>query len=321
MAADNSQREMADNPRINHNIDLTTALGALQLNNPVLTASGTCGFGRELAERYELSELGALIVKGITVEPRSGNPSPRIAETPAGMLNSIGLENPGLEGFIREELPWLAEVKPPVLANISGHSISDFSRLAEGLADREEIAGLEVNVSCPNIGAGGLAFGTDPEMVARVTAAVRDYYSGFILIKLTPAAGDILSVAQSARDAGADALTVCNTMPGMEIDVETQAPVLGNTYGGLSGPALQPIALKLVYQLAQADILPILGGGGIMSGRDAIKFLLAGARAVSVGTATLLDPLAPVRIKRGIIDYLEEQNCSSLEGIIGQALR
>ncbi len=321
MAADNSQREMADNPRINHNIDLTTALGALQLNNPVLTASGTCGFGRELAERYELSELGALIVKGITVEPRSGNPSPRIAETPAGMLNSIGLENPGLEGFIREELPWLAEVKPPVLANISGHSISDFSRLAEGLADREEIAGLEVNVSCPNIGAGGLAFGTDPEMVARVTAGVRDYYSGFILIKLTPAAGDILSVAQSARDAGADALTVCNTMPGMEIDVETQAPVLGNTYGGLSGPALQPIALKLVYQLAQADILPILGGGGIMSGRDAIKFLLAGARAVSVGTATLLDPLAPVRIKRGIIDYLEEQNCSSLQEIIGQALR
>ena len=321
MAADNSQREMADNPRINHNIDLTTALGALQLNNPVLTASGTCGFGRELAERYELSELGALIVKGITVEPRSGNPSPRIAETPAGMLNSIGLENPGLEGFIREELPWLAEVKPPVLANISGHSISDFSRLAEGLADREEIAGLEVNVSCPNIGAGGLAFGTDPEMVARVTADVRDYYSEFILIKLTPVAGDILAVAQAARDAGADALTVCNTMPGMEIDVETQAPVLGNTYGGLSGPALQPIALKLVYQLAQADILPILGGGGIMSGRDAIKFLLAGARAVSVGTATLLDPLAPVRIKRGIIDYLEEQNCSSLEGIIGQALR
>ncbi len=320
MAADNSQRERADNPRINHNIDLTTALGALQLNNPVLTASGTCGFGRELAEIYELSELGALIVKGITVEPRSGNPSPRIAETPAGMLNSIGLENPGLEGFIREELPWLAEVKPPVLANISGHSISDFSRLAEGLADREEIAGLEVNVSCPNIGAGGLAFGTDPEMVARVTEAVRDYYSGFILIKLTPAVGDILAVAQAARDAGADALTVCNTMPGIDIDVETQASVLGNTYGGLSGPALQPIALKLVYQLAQADILPILGGGGIMSGRDAIKFFLAGARAVSVGTATLLNPLAPVKIKNEIIDYLEEQNCSSLEEIIGRAL-
>ena len=311
---------VADNPQIKKNIDLTTGLGDLQLKNPVLTASGTCGFGRELAERYELSELGALIVKGITVEPRSGNPAPRIAETPAGLLNSIGLENPGLEGFIREELPWLARVRPPVLANISGHSISDFSRLAEGLAGRKEIAGLEVNVSCPNIGAGGLAFGTDPEMVARVTGAVRQYYGGFTLVKLTPAAGDILTVAQAAREAGADALTVCNTMPGMEIDVESRAPVLGNTFGGLSGPSLQPIALKLVYQLAQADILPILGGGGIMTGRDAVKFFLAGARAVSVGTATLLDPLAPIKIKTGIIDYLKKHDFGSLQEIIGQAL-
>ncbi len=300
-------------------IDLSTALGELELSNPVLTASGTCGFGQELASEFQLSELGGLIVKGITVEPSTGNPPPRIVETPAGIINSIGLENPGIANFKKEQLPWLARQETKILANISGHSIADFAKLAAELKDEPGITGLEINVSCPNIGEGGLAFGTDPAMVYEVTSKVAKNYPGWIMVKLTPVVSDIEAVAQAAKEGGAKSLAVTNTLPALDIDLKRQKPELGNIYGGLSGPAIRPVALKLVYQLAAADILPILGVGGIMTGEDAVKFLLAGAKAIAVGTATLLDPQAALKIKEGIADYLAHHNYSSLQEIIGKA--
>ncbi|MGM0420283.1 MAG: dihydroorotate dehydrogenase [Bacillota bacterium] len=310
---------MIDNKRIEP--DLSTSLGSLKLDNPVMTASGTCGFGEELAEHYSLAELGGVIVKGITVDSRRGNPSPRIAETPAGLLNSIGLENPGLDAFIESELPNLGQAGTLVLANISGHSIEDFKILAGGLSGFSELAGLEVNVSCPNIAGGGLAFGTDPELVYEVTTAVKREYPGFVMVKLTPNVTDIIPIARAAAAAGADALAVANTLPGMKIDIDKRQPVLAAGTGGLSGPALKPVALRLVYQIAEEDILPILGLGGIMCGEDAVEYLLAGAQAVAVGTATLLDPEAPLKIKNGIHDYLIKNDHVTLQEIIGKAQR
>jgi len=304
---------------VDYKIDLKTELGSLQLESPVMTASGTCGFGRELTDFYELNELGGLIVKGITVDPREGNPTPRIAETAAGLINSIGLENPGLDGFIKEELPFLKSVNTKVLVNISGHSLDDFKKLAAGLAKHEGIDGIEVNVSCPNIKGGGLAFGTDPELVFKITDLVRKEYDGFVMVKLTPNVSNIIPVAKSAAEGGADALAVANTLPGMKIDIESQSPVLATGSGGLSGPAIKPVALRLVYEIVKHDILPVLGLGGIMTADDAIEYLLAGAMAVGVGTATLIDPNAPIRIKTGIAEYLNKNNYENLQGIIGLA--
>ena len=304
---------------MDYKIDLKTDLGSLQLESPVMTASGTCGFGRELTDFYELNELGGLIVKGITVDPRDGNPTPRIAETAAGLINSIGLENPGLDGFIKEELPFLKSVNTKVLVNISGHSLDDFKKLAAGLAKQEGIDGIEVNVSCPNIKGGGLAFGTDPELVFKITDLVRKEYDGFVMVKLTPNVSNIIPVAKSAAEGGADALAVANTLPGMKIDIESQSPVLATGSGGLSGPAIKPVALRLVYEIVKHDILPVLGLGGIMTADDAIEYLLAGAKAVGVGTATLIDPYAPIRIKTGIAEYLNKNNFENLQEIIGLA--
>ena len=304
---------------MDYKIDLKTDLGSLQLESPVMTASGTCGFGRELTDFYELNELGGLIVKGITVDPRDGNPTPRIAETAAGLINSIGLENPGLDGFIKEELPFLKSVNTKVLVNISGHSLDDFKKLAAGLAKQEGIDGIEVNVSCPNIKGGGLAFGTDPELVFKITDLVRKEYDGFVMVKLTPNVSNIIPVAKSAAEGGADALAVANTLPGMKIDIESQSPVLATGSGGLSGPAIKPVTLRLVYEIVKNDILPVLGLGGIMTADDAIEYLLAGARAVGVGTATLIDPYAPIRIKSGIAKYLKNKSFDHLQEIIGLA--
>ncbi|MGM0414427.1 MAG: dihydroorotate dehydrogenase [Bacillota bacterium] len=302
-----------------YDVDLSTCLGSLQLESPVMTASGTCGFGRELADFYELKELGGLIVKGITVDPRDGNPTPRIAETAAGLINSIGLENPGLAGFIEEELPFIKNVTSKVLINISGHSLDDFKRLAAGLAENEGFDGIEVNVSCPNIKGGGLAFGTDPELVYQITRLVRKEYTGFVMVKLTPNVSNIIPIANSAAEGGADALAVANTLPGMKIDIDRQKPVLATGSGGLSGPAIKPVALRLVYEIVKNDILPVLGVGGIMSAEDAIEYFLAGAKAVGVGTATLIDPYAPIKIKSGIREYLNNNNFDSLNEIIGLA--
>ena len=302
-----------------YNVGLKTSLGPLKLESPVMTASGTCGFGRELADFYELKELGGLIVKGITVDPRDGNPTPRIAETAAGLINSIGLENPGIDGFIKEELPFLKTVNTKVLVNISGHSLNDFKKLAAVLAENEGIDGIEVNVSCPNIKGGGLAFGTDPELVFKITDLVRKEYNGFVMVKLTPNVRDIIPVAKSAAEGGADALAVANTLPGMKIDIESRIPVLATGSGGLSGPAIKPVTLRLVYEIVKNDILPVLGLGGIMTADDAIEYLLAGARAVGVGTATLIDPYAPIKIKSGIAKYLKKNSFENLQEIIGLA--
>ncbi len=304
---------------MDNKVDLKTSLGPLQLESPIMTASGTCGFGRELAKFYELKELGGLIVKGITIDPREGNPTPRIAETAAGLINSIGLENPGLEGFIEKELPFIKNVNTKVLVNISGHSLNDFKRLAAGLAENEGIDGIEVNVSCPNIEGGGLAFGTDPDLVYQITSLVRKEYTGFVMVKLTPNVSDIIPIAKSAAEGGADALAVANTLPGMKIDIGSRSPVLATGAGGLSGPAIKPVALRLVYELIKNEVLPVLGVGGVMTADDAIEYLLAGAKAVGVGTATLIDPFAPVKIKSGIIKYLEKNNFDQLEDIIGLA--
>ncbi len=297
--------------------DLRVRLGPLQLKNPVLTASGTFGYGDEVRDFMDPNVLGAITVKGLTVEPTSGNKTPRIAETPAGMLNSIGLENPGLEKFIEEKIELLGEFSTEVLVNISGHSVEDFIILSERLAPFEEIAGLEVNVSCPNIDKGGMAFGTDPDLVYEITRKVKARYDGPVIVKLSPNVTDIVEMAQAADEGGADILSLINTLLGMAINVQKRETVLGNTMGGLSGPAVKPVALRMVYEVAEAIDLPLIGMGGIMNSEDALEFLLAGASAVSVGTANLIDPAASVNILEGIINYCYEQEIDDINSIIG----
>ena len=297
--------------------DLRVRLGPLQLKNPVLTASGTFGYGDEVRDFMDPNVLGAITVKGLTVDPTSGNKTPRIAETPAGMLNSIGLENPGLEKFIEEKIELLGEFSTEVLVNISGHSVEDFIILAERLAPFEEIAGLEVNVSCPNIDKGGMAFGTDPDLVYEITRKVKARSDGPVIVKLSPNVTDIVEMAQAADEGGADILSLINTLLGMAINVQKRETVLGNTMGGLSGPAVKPVALRMVYEVAEAIDLPLIGMGGIMNSEDALEFLLAGASAVSVGTANLIDPAASVNILEGITNYCYEQEIDDINSIIG----
>jgi len=302
-------------------LDLSVKLASLTLKNPIITASGTCGTGEELEGYFDLNQLGALTVKGITVKPSTGNPTPRIAETPGGILNSIGLENPGIEEFIKTKLDIIKKYRLPVLVNISGYSIEDFSILAEKLSPIKEIAGLEVNVSCPNIAGGGLAFGTDSGMVYQITREVKNTYSGPVIVKLSPNVTDIVEIARAAEEGGADAVSLINTVLGMAIDLEREEPVLGNTFGGLSGPAIKPIALRMVYQVASSLEIPVIGMGGIMSGRDALEFILAGASAVAVGTATLVDPQAPIRILKELKDYLINRGYTRLAELQGKAIK
>lgn len=299
-------------------MNLSVNLGPLFLQNPVLTSSGTCGFGEELMDYLDIEQLGAITVKGITVEPSSGNKTPRIVETAAGLLNSIGLENPGLDKFIENKLEVINQFRVPVIVNISGHSLDDFAVLSGKLASYSEIAGLEVNVSCPNIAGGGMAFGTDSKQVYQVTQIVKENYPGPVIVKLSPNVTDIVEIAAAAEEGGADIISLINTLLGMAIDAETQKPELGNIMGGLSGPAIKPVALRMVYQVATAVDIPVIGMGGIMSGEDAVEFLLAGASAVSVGTATLVDPGASIRILEGIREYLQEKNIHQIEDIIGR---
>ncbi len=300
-------------------VDLSIKLGSLQLKNPVMTASGTCGFGEELAEYFDIEKLGALTVKGLTIEPCSGNPTPRIAETAAGMLNSIGLENPGLNEFINTKMDVIEKFKFPVFVNISGHALDDFAYMAEKLAAFPEIAGIEVNVSCPNLAGGGMAFGTDSELVYRVTERVNANYPGMVIVKLAPNVTDIVEIAKAAESAGADAVSLINTLLGMAIDVDKQQPVLGNVFGGLSGPAVKPVALRMVYQVAGEVRIPVIGMGGIMTGEDAVEFLLAGARAVAIGTATLVRPDAGPVIIEQIKEYMQKHGINRLADIIGKA--
>ena len=302
------------------NPDLSVSLGKLNLKNPVITASGTCGYGKELEEYMNIEKLGALTVKGLSINPKKGNPLPRIAETPAGMLNSIGLENPGLKIFKDQKIPLINEYNLPVIVNISAHSIDDFAYLAEELSAFTQISALEVNVSCPNLDKGGMAFGTDSELIYQVTRKVNNNYPGTVIVKLSPNVTDIVEMASAAEEGNADVISLINTLLGMSINIDQQEPVLGNTYGGLSGPAIKPVALRMVYQVASQVKVPLIGMGGIMNGKDAIEFLLAGASAIGVGTATLVNPDACYRIISEIEEYLVQKDITKIESIIGKAL-
>ena len=290
----------------------------LLLANPVMAASGTFGYGLEMAKELDIQRLGAIVCKGTTLRRRRGNPQPRTVETPAGMLNSIGLQNMGVEALIRDIAPIWATWRVPVVVNIAGESIEEYARLARRLDGVAGVSGLELNISCPNV-ATGMEFGSSPEMAAAVTAAVRRETTLPVIVKLTPNVSDIASVARAAADAGADALTLINTFPAMAIDVKNRRPALGWTFGGLSGPALKPIALRLVYQTAAAVDVPLIGCGGIMSGLDAMEYIMAGASAVQVGTATFVNPRATLDVMEGIERYMGEEGVTDIHQVIGAA--
>lgn len=298
--------------------DLRVNLGGIELDNPVLAASGPFGYGHEYREFVDLKALGAIIVKGISIEPWIGNPPPRLAETPSGVLNSIGLQNPGLSYFIEKDLPILREMGPKIIVNIVGKTVDEYAAVVSGLDGVSGVDGFEINISCPNIKAGGLAFGTDPAATARVVAAVRGKTARPLIVKLPPNVADITMIARAAEEAGADALSLINTLPGMIIDVDLKKPVLGNVFGGLSGPAVLPVALKMVWQVAGVVKIPVLGMGGITSAEDALQFIMAGARAIALGTGLFYDPRLPVIVLEGISDYMSRNtisNLSYLEGI------
>ncbi len=297
--------------------DLRTTIGPLQLKNPVITASGTYGYGREYSSIVDVNELGGIVVKGISLKPRPGNPPPRIVETPCGMLNAIGLANVGIEVFLNEKMPWLKKLDTVVIANIYGHSIEEYGLVAAELRGVEGISAIEVNISCPNVECGGMAFGTDPEFAARVTETVRKNTDKPTIIKLSPNVTDIRVIARAVERAGADILSLTNTLTGMAIDIKKKRPKLANVSGGLSGPAIRPVALFMVYQVVRSVSIPVIGMGGIMNERDALEFLIAGARAVQVGTANFVDPRAPMRIIDGLKDYCRENGLDSLEEIVG----
>ena len=290
----------------------------LFLANPVMAASGTFGYGLEMAKELDIQRLGAIVCKGTTLRRRRGNPQPRTVETPAGMLNSIGLQNMGVEALIRDIAPIWATWRVPVVVNIAGESIEEYARLARRLDGVAGVSGLELNISCPNV-ATGMEFGSSPQMAAAVTAAVRRETTLPVIVKLTPNVSDIASVARAAADAGADALTLINTFPAMAIDVKNRRPALGWTFGGLSGPALKPIALRLVYQTAAAVDVPLIGCGGIMSGLDAMEYIMAGASAVQVGTATFVNPRATLDVMEGIERYMGEEGVTDIHQLIGAA--
>ncbi|MFO7262818.1 MAG: dihydroorotate dehydrogenase B catalytic subunit [Bacillaceae bacterium G1] len=269
---------------------LEVNLAGITLRNPVMPASGCFGFGREYARFYDLSVLGAVVVKATTVEPRYGNPTPRVAETPAGMLNAIGLQNPGLDKVVNEELPWLAQYDVPVIANIAGNTEEEYVRLADVLSRQPNVKAIEMNISCPNVKVGGIAFGTDPKMAAQLTKAVVAVSQVPVFVKLSPNVTDIVEIALRVEDAGAHGLSMINTLVGMRIDIRRRKPVLANVTGGLSGPAIKPIALRMIWEVSQRVNIPIIGMGGIMNADDVIEFFLAGASAVAVGTANFVNP-------------------------------
>ncbi|MDZ4230358.1 MAG: dihydroorotate dehydrogenase [Dehalococcoidales bacterium] len=293
----------------------------LSLSNPVMTASGTFGYGIENSRLFDIQKLGAIICKGTTLEPREGNLQPRIAETASGMLNSIGLQNIGVEAQIREKAPVWANWRVPVIVNIAGETVDDYARLAHRLDGVTGISGLEVNISCPNVRGGGAEFGAKPDSAAEVTAAVRQATTLPVLVKLTPNTGDIVKVAVAAAEAGADAISLINTLKGMAIDVNRRRPVLGNITGGLSGQAIKPVALYMVYEVAAAVEIPVIGIGGIVTATDAIEFIMAGASAVEIGMAGFVNPSAPLDVLAGIERFLEKEGIEDINELIGAARR
>ncbi len=299
--------------------DMKVNIGSLRLRNPVMTASGTFGYGEEFGSFVNFHRLGAIVVKGISLLPRQGNPPPRIAETACGMLNAIGLENVGIERFFTEKLPFLQGIDVPLIVNILGDTVEEYQQLAIRLNDEEKVAAIEVNISCPNVKQGGVAFGTDPDMAHAVTKAVCQHFSRPVIVKLSPNVTDIAMIARAVEEAGADAVSLINTVLGMAIDIESCKPKLANTFGGLSGPAIKPIALRMVWQVAEGVSIPVIGIGGITTPEDAIEFLLAGATAIQVGTANFINPQATEEITQGIEAYLNENGIASIEDLIGKA--
>jgi dihydroorotate dehydrogenase (NAD+) catalytic subunit len=294
-----------------------TNLGFGTLKNPIMPASGCFGWGREYSQLFELRELGAVVTKAVTPEPREGNPGPRIAETPAGMLNAIGLQNGGIDSALREELPWLRGQNVPILVNVAGRTEEDYIKVAQAFAE-EDLLGLELNLSCPNVKEGGITFGTDAETVYKLVRRVGDVCDLPLIVKLSPNVTDIIPPAMAAEAAGAQALTLINTLRGMAIDIRRRQPLLGNVTGGLSGPAIKPVALALVWQAAKAVTIPIIGCGGVCTVEDVLEFLMAGAAAVQVGSATFADPVLLPKLVTELENWLEKENMS-VEKLVGAA--
>lgn len=298
-------------------VNLNVNIGKLALKNPVLTASGTFGYGEEFADFISLDRLGGYIVKGTTLEPRQGNPYPRMAETPSGMLNAVGLQNKGVDYFIKEIYPRLSAYGSVPIVNVSGARPEDYAEVCRRLADNTDIQAVEINISCPNVKQGGMAFGTTAVGAASVAKAVREAFPGTVIVKLSPNVTDITEIARAVEGEGADAVSLINTLMGMAIDVERQRPCLSTITGGLSGPAVRPVAVRMVWQVAKAVSIPVIGLGGIMNGRDALEFILAGATAIEVGTANFIDPAVTVKIVDYIEDYCVRHNVSDIKELIG----
>jgi dihydroorotate dehydrogenase (NAD+) catalytic subunit len=291
-------------------------IGGIEIKNPVMTASGTFGYASEFEELIDLNRLGAIVVKGLSLEPSRGNPPPRIVETPCGMLNAIGLENVGLAAFVKEKLPFLRRLDTPIFVNIYGKSTKEYAELAARLEDIDGVSGIEVNISCPNVKSGGMAFGAYPESAAEVVRAIRKQTAKPLMVKLSPNVTDITEIAKSVETEGADSISLINTITGMAIDIETRRPKIANITGGLSGPAIKPVALRMVWQVAQTVNVPVVGIGGIMTAKDALEFLIAGAVAVQIGTANFINPHATTDIIDGIETFLMERNISDIADII-----
>ncbi len=292
-------------------------IGKLRMVNPVMVASGCFGYGEEISKFYPLKSLGAIIVKGTTLEPRAGNLTTRMAETPSGMLNSIGLQNVGVDAFLKEKLPFLRKAGVPAVVNINGRTIEEYAELAARLDGQPGIGALEINISCPNVKEGGIEFGSNPEVAAKVVSAVRKSTTHTLITKLSPNVTSVQVIAQACVDAGTDALSAINTVVGMAIDAKTRKPVLRRVTGGLSGPAVKPIGLRVVYQVRQAVKVPIIGMGGIVTGEDAVEYLLAGATAVAVGTANYLEPNAALNVVNGLKAYMVENKVSNVSSLVG----
>lgn len=312
---------MGSNMKKSGKPNLSVNIAGIQLKNPVMTASGTFGYGEEFAPYLDLNKLGAVVVKGLSLKPRQGNPPPRIVETAAGMLNSIGLQNVGVEVFVKKKLPFLRKFDTKVIVNFFGDSIDEYCEVAKVLDSTKGIAGLEMNISCPNKQAGWLEFGTNPDLTFRVVSAVRKSTKLPLIVKLSPNVTDITVIAKAAAAAGADALSAINTLSGMAVDANTRRPKLGNIIGGLSGPAIKPVALKMVWQVFKAVELPLIGIGGIMTAEDAIEFMIVGASAVQVGTANFVDPQASIKILDGIEDYCRRNGTKDVKELIGGLIR
>jgi dihydroorotate dehydrogenase (NAD+) catalytic subunit len=297
--------------------DLRVSMGPLELKNPVVAASGTFGYGEEFADIVDLNHLGGIVVKGLSLHPIAGNAPPRIVETPCGMLNAIGLTNMGLEAFLREKVPWLQKMDTTVMVNIYGHTMDEYAAVAKGLKGIEGISAIEVNISCPNVERGGMAFGTDPDMSAQVTETVVKNCDKPVIVKLSPNVTDIVLIAKAVERAGAHAISLINTLTGMAVDIKTRRPRLRNVSGGLSGPAIRPIAVHMVHKVVKSVGIPVMGMGGILDYRDALEFLIVGATAVQVGTANFINPKATMEIIEGLRSYCVAEKISRIRDIIG----